>query len=200
VYDASSSSAGSASSGGNTKGEDLQQQEEQVEIDTAATSDTCACSARIAPVRDKPLVADAAAHKVAVALPASTAPAKDAANAQEASGSLQEVTAADPASPQAVKSMSCDEILHSWRSLLDKLGSVLVALQGASSAVHADARITEGTGSSYAGGAGSSAAVHGGCSSSSSSSSAFEQLEELTERSKQLLETAMVLNPGEHAG
>jgi hypothetical protein len=109
--------------------------------------------------------------------------------------SLQERNYADPASPQAVKSMSGDEILHRWRGLLRELGAALVAAQEAAGA-RVEARGM--TSSSACGGPGVTTAMGSG-SSNNSSSSAFERLEELTARSKQLLGTALVLNPGEDA-
>jgi hypothetical protein len=181
VYDASDSSSASPSSNGSSSAKPTNvQQQDQVEKPKAATSEMGASCPRAPPL---PGCSAAAAtdgvEEVPLAAPATTPTATAAASTQKGSNSLQELAAADPASPQAVKSMSCDEILHKWRSLLGELGAVLVALQDAPAAQN-DTSVARGD-------------------SSSSSSSACEQLEELTERSKQLLGTAMVLNPGDHA-
>uniref|UniRef100_A0A383VGL4 Uncharacterized protein n=1 Tax=Tetradesmus obliquus TaxID=3088 RepID=A0A383VGL4_TETOB len=91
--------------------------------------------------------------------------------------------------------MSCDENLHKWRGLLGELSAALAALQDAP-ALHANSPGTNAAGRTAAWAPGLSAVAYGASSRSSSSSSAYEQLEQLTERSKQLLGTAMVLNPG----
>jgi hypothetical protein len=109
--------------------------------------------------------------------------------------SLQERNAADPASPQAVKSMSGDEILHRWRGMLRELGAALVAVQEAAGV---QAKTRGATSSNAFGRAGVTTAM-GSSSSNSRSISVFERLEHLTARSKQLLGTALVLNPGEDA-
>jgi hypothetical protein len=116
------------------------------------------------------------------------------ATTENSRSSLQEQGNADPASPQAVKSMSSDEILYRWRGMLRELSAALVAVQEAAGA---QAKARGRTSSSTFGCIGVNTATGNG--SSSSSSSVFQRLEELTGRSKQLLGTALVLNPGEDA-
>jgi hypothetical protein len=110
---------------------------------------------------------------------------------QNGSSSLQELDSADPASPQAVKATSGDEILRKWRGMLSELSPALMAVQNASTAQAQASGTTSSIKVEFSG------EIWDKCSSSSSS--ACKQLEELTGRSKQLLGTALVLNPGEAA-
>lgn len=203
VYDASSSSTTTgnscSSSGGSAEVRDGQQQEQMQTRMAAPISlrGTDMSAPGALHVWSCPSAAAAAGGGgVPPAAPAAMVTATTAASTPGGSSCWQQLSAAEPASAQAVKSMSCDEIFQKWRSLLGELSAALAALQDAS-APHASPPGTNAAGRTAAW-APSLSAVALGARSSSSSSSAYEQLEQLTERSKQPLGTAMVLNPGEH--